>query len=319
MATTTSSKAKTKTAKKSTKTAKASTKTTSTTTKKVAPKKTVLAKETSKTPATAKTSTPGKVKKPRTALDASTKLRIFSAVVFTGLAVAAVLLMTSAAYTLTVSYLTRDALASQATTVFAPGSQAIMDVEVRYALALLLGVAAVFALISATVLRKRYQQQVNYGVVPLRWIGLGIILAIMAEIVLALSGAQDLAVIKLVSGLMFIYVIFAYLTERRHALGLSSKATFLGGLAALSLPVLLVVGYSLNTYIYGMIRYPWYVYAVQVTFIVGLLLITKNQLKQIKMKKKWTDPVFVEKKYAMINFLALSVFAAILILGLQSS
>ncbi len=244
-------------------------------------------------------------------------LQLFSAGVFGLLAVFAGTVMTTAAYTLSVGYLTKDELASRTSTVFAPGSQAVWDVEVRWALIVSLGILALLSLLFAARLRNRYQAQVESGVSTLRWLSIGVMLVLFTEIIAVLSGMQDIVLIKLTGGLMALYAVLAWLTERRHAAKLSSKASYIAAAVSGLLPLIAIAVYAVNTHVYGEVRYAWYVYALQATLALGLFKFANNQRRQITLKKNWAENYIVERSYISAQLLLAIVFAGVVLVGFQ--
>lgn len=308
----TTTKAKTNTKKPASKARSAAAKTTakstkSKTVKPAATKKVATVKAAAKTTRSTRTVS---VKTLRTIL-------LIKTLLFAGLAVAAVLLMNTASYALTIGYQAKDELISltQGKTAFVHASQGVLDVEVRWALVTILGLSALFSLLAATRMRAKYEASVLSGISPMRWIGFGVTTALMVELIALLAGISDLATLKVIVGLVLTTCALAWIGEKRNKqAGRPVLSEFLISLFTGLLPWLLIGSYALSTWVYGLVRYPWFVYALIASTFIGFTLLTTNQYKKIS---GWTNNVIVERNYLLIGTLTKVAFAVILIIGFQ--
>ena len=333
MATTTkkSSKAKTKTAKAKSSKATKSTKTTSKrttaarttaakTTKKVSQKpaeKAVEIRQTSSTKSTKSISASWRV----ATVARLRSLHLMSAGLFLALAVAAGLLMSDASRQVTIGHLTRDALASSKTTVFTPAVYVLHDIEVRWVVVALMTLSAVLPVLYMTKLQTRYQDYVQKTrMLPFRWIEAGIISALMTEVVAVLYGITDLVALKLIGGTVFIAALLAIIAERQNdKASRPIRSAHLTGVLAGLLPIAVLGMTGAATYLYGMIRSPWYVYATYTVLIVGFVLVARNQWRFISRDTKVADSVTAERNYLVITALVRAAFAVVLIVGLRAA
>lgn len=304
---------------KSTPTTKAKTKTT----KKPAAKARTAAAKTTRSTKTTKAVKPvaTKVTAKKKAAVLSTnslrKLNLLKAFVLAGLAVAAVFLMNSATYAVTVGYQAKDELISLTAgkTAFVHGSQGLVDVQVRWLVIIILGLAALFSLLSATRMRDKFEASLKSGVSPMRWVGWGITSALMVEVIALISGVSDIWVLKIVAALMLITCGLAWVSEKRGVqAGRPIWSEFVISLFTGALPWVLIGGYAVGTWVYGLIRYPWFVYALYATTIVGFVLLTGNQYKRIS---GWKNALVLERNYLMIGLATKAAFGVILILAFQ--
>lgn len=245
------------------------------------------------------------------------KLNFIKALVFAGLAVAAGFLMNSATYALSVGHAAKDQLLSLTggQTVFVPARTVLMDVEVRWVVVTIMGIAALLSLLAATRLRRRYEASVLTGVSSMRWIGWGITTALMVETIALLSGVSDLWVLKTIAGLMLVTCTLAWIVEKRLAqAGRPIWSEFVVSLFTGSLPWLIIFGYAISTWVWGLVRYPWYVYALYASTIIGFTLLTVNQYKRIS---GWKNTLVIDRNYLLIGLATKAAFAIILILGFQ--
>ncbi len=318
MATTTrkTTKAKTKTSASTSKTAAAKTRASRATTAKKAPAAAKKAEKKIEAVKPAKTLKISRAKGKVVTIAKLHSLHMMSAGLFVLLAVAAFFVMNDSSYQLTVGHLAKDDLASTTTTVFAPAWQAIWDVQLRWLVAGILALSAVPQLLYMGRLRARYDAYVqNTRMLPMRWLDLGITFALMTEVAALLSGVHDIAVLKLIAGTTFIGFMLSLIAERQNNKSdRTVSSAFLGSLLAGILPWLLIASYAVFTVIYGMVRSPWYVYAIYAALVIGWLLLVRNQRFQYKKANSY---VVVERNYLMINLLTKAAFAIILIAGVR--
>ncbi len=311
-------------------TTKKSTKAKTKTTKKPAVKARTTAVKTTRATKTTKVTKQPVVKKPvvkaaavvkakTTELTANTlrKLNFVKAFVFAALAVLAGVLMSSASYPVSIGYQAKDALVSLTAgkTAFVHGNQNLFDIEVRWLVVTILGLAAVFSLLIATRLRAKYEATLTDGVSSMRWIGWGITAALMVETVALLSGVSDILTLKLIAGLMLVTCALAWVAEKRNKqAGRPAWSEFVVSLFTGSLPWMLIGGYAIATWVWGLIRYPWYVYALYAALLVGFITLTFTQYKRIN---GWKNTLIVERNYLLIGLVTKVAFAVILILAFQ--
>ncbi len=247
------------------------------------------------------------------------RLHIATAVVFTGLAVAAGVFMKAASYPLVIAHATRDELASQSTTVFAPAIHHIIDIDMRVAVIVLLGLGIITALLASSYWRKPYEKQLATRQSPLTWLSLGAILpALMVEIVAMLNGVQDVFFLKALAGLTIVAGILCYLAERQNRGGRQPKwlhfwlAFTVAAVAWFMLAVMYIA-----TPVYGMVRLPGFVYGLFAVLTVASLAAFVNLWYELKGKGWAKDFNIVERNYLVINLLAKGSFALLLIIGLK--
>lgn len=290
------------------------------TTKKTATKVTSAAKTTKKSTTAKVVKAPVIVKKAATKISISTlllnRLNLVSAALALIGAAAAGLLMNSTSYQLFTSLLARDELASKAHTVFAPAIHAVYDIELRWAVVAILLLSGVVPLLAATRGRKQYELSLGKKVMAWRWIDAAIVGALMVEVAALISGVQDIMTLKLVGALTVLAGILAWVAEKQHAeTGKSAKAVYiLCGVAAVA-PWVLIAAYAIGTPVYGMVRSPWYVYALYGSVLASLLGYGINLMSHLKSTQNNYEAT--ERNYLQLNIFARVAFALILIIGLK--
>ena len=241
-------------------------------------------------------------------------LNLLSGILGLALAVAAGFLMNSSTYQIFAGLLSKDALASKTETVFAPAVRAVFDLELRWVVVGILLVSAVIPLMAATKKRKMYEESLAKKVMLPRWIEMAIVSALMVEVIALLSGVQYGMTLKLIGGFVIVTALLGYFWEKQTAKSDSSaKATYILSLFTGTLPWVVIACYAINTQIYGMVRYPWYVYALYATTIIAFLGYARNQMRY---SRAYINYETTEKSYLRLSIFAKTSFALILIIGL---
>jgi hypothetical protein len=293
------------------------------TTKKPAARTRAAAAKTSKTtsksakPAAVKTVSTGKSKTAALTLATLRKLNLIKAFVFTALAVAAGMLMNDSSYAVNIGYQTKDELISLTAgkTAFVSATQSFADVQVRWLVVIILGLAALFSLLAATRLRRKYEAAVTDGVSSWRWLTLGITSALIVEVVALVSGVSDMLTLKVLAGLMLVTCALGWVNEKRlKQAGRPIWSDYVVSLFTGVLPWVLILGYAVSTWVWGLVRYPWFVYALYASTLVGFTLIALNEYKR---NSGWKNNLVIERNYLLTGLATKAAFAAILIVAFQ--
>jgi hypothetical protein len=211
----------------------------------------------------------------------------------------------------------KDELASGQETVFVPAIHHLYDANLRWCIVALLVAGAIMPLLQ---LRRRgaYDLAVKSRRNPLRWADKAIISGTMLTVVAMLSGVQDFMTLKVIGGLIVITALLGWLGERQNT-DVKAKPDYSAfGISLLSgaLPWLIILGYATATPIWGMIRSPWYVYALYAVVFASSTAYAINGYNYIRRFRNWTNYAVVERNYLIIDILARVSFAVILIVGL---
>lgn len=315
MATSTSTKAKSKTAKKKpvTKTAAKTTKATTSKSKKAVTKTTRTVKFSSKTAASKVTSSS---RTSRFSLLQRGQLMI--AGLFAVLAVVAGFLMNTSSAQVLLGHLAKDELASRAGTVLAPAAHALYEVEFRWLLVALLTVTAVIALLRATRYKASEEAGLKTGVNRLRWIEFAVTGALAFEIVALLNGLQDATALKMGMASIVLAAFFAWMFERENAAtGKPARASYIAAAIAVALPVLALLVTMYGTYVYGMERSPWYAYVAAAVVSLGLLVTIRTLSTNLKASRNTNQPR-INRNFNRLAVGSKVVLALVLIVGLYS-
>lgn len=246
-------------------------------------------------------------------------LQKVSAGVFMLLAVAAVVLMNQSYYQITIGHLAKDTLASQGGgTVLAPAVRSLFDVQIRYIVAVILGISALVEVLAVTRWRAAYEKAVKNNVIPGRWIKLAVVGALTVEAVALLNGINDILTLKLIGGLVAATALLGWISERQNK-GAKKPIWLAFGLSIFTglLPWLIIAASAVGTVVYGMERSGWHVYALSAAVLGSFALVTFNQWRQYNRKGQWKDYWFIERNYVVIELVTKTAFAAILIFALK--
>jgi hypothetical protein len=225
-------------------------------------------------------------------------------------AVAIVLIGGAQTVPITTGYLAVDQLASQASghEVLAPAVRHLADVHLSWVVAKFLLIFALVYLLSATLLRARYEAWLERGINKLRWIGFGFGGGAIAVTVAMLSGISEL------SELVLIYVLSVLA-------GLSAMAVSLMGsdrrlrkllVAMTFIAAVPVVGVSLAVaprvaLFDGMLpSFVYYIYASGSLLLIAGVLASYFRLK---MRGKWADTYYSERMFMFLGALMATVIA----------
>lgn len=240
------------------------------------------------------------------------KINMATAVVSAVLAVVSATLLATTNVSLWLSYMARDLLAPGEKVVLAPAFKELFSVEARYLLAGVFALSAILSVLLFTKLRANYETTLKAKVSGYKWIFAGLTAAYLFELVNLLAGISDLAVLKVVGGLVFIASLACWLAERENDGATKKKwlafvvAVFAGIGAWLPL-----AGSFFGTAIYGMERFTWGVYALAGTLLISFILYGLNQYYYLSGRKGWKEYLFIERNHLAINFATVLAFGLI--------
>jgi hypothetical protein len=136
------------------------------------------------------------------------------------------------------------------------------------------------------------------------------------EIVALLSGITDIVVLKLLAGTMLLSALLGWLADRQNITAdrVERSAFYLSGFASI-LPFAVIAVTAVATVLYGMIRSPWYVYALYAVLLLGFTDVMINQSFRYKRRGQWANAGFVERNYVLVGLVTKALFVGVLILG----
>jgi hypothetical protein len=215
-------------------------------------------------------------------------------------AVAVVLLASDFAITVTSSFPTG-----------APGSPpaapaALFDVRIGVAIAVFLGLAALDHLITGTVARQRYEDDLRHGINRFRWIEYSLSATLMVILIGFYTGLTGISTLIAVAGANVGMILFGWLQERMNPPGRSTTTMlpfWFGTLVGLAPWIAITVN------VVGADTVPGFVYGILVAQFVFFFSFGLNQWLQYRRVGPWARYGFGEQAYLVLSLGAKSVLA----------
>ncbi|HEX5456049.1 MAG TPA: hypothetical protein VFW77_01650 [Candidatus Saccharimonadales bacterium] len=240
------------------------------------------------------------------------KFNLFSTIVNLAFAVLSVLFVSRNTVDFTLAHATKDALSGSS--AMGPAYKILATVEIRYLMAFIFVLGAIFSLLLATKLRKNYEAGVKGSAAGWRWASMGITLGLILELATILGGIGDIFTLKLVGTLTFTAAILAWLNEKQNKGTKKQYAVFALGVFTGFAAWVPLAGSLLGTALYGAANFSWYVYTLAVLVLIGSLSIGLNQYRHARDGVTAKGYLQLEGKYLSTDFLVkLAVFAVLLI------
>ncbi|HET9850835.1 MAG TPA: heliorhodopsin HeR [Candidatus Saccharimonadales bacterium] len=207
----------------------------------------------------------------------------------------------------TISYLTKDNLASRAQgqSVLAQASHHLVSINLLYLVAAFLLVSGVSYFLSATIFNRTYKEdlQVNYN--RQRWIGLAVSTALMMATIALLVGIYDLPSLILIAGLTALAALLGLLLEVVRP---ANWLSFWFGAGAIVLPWVVIILYLWGAYAYGS-SLPVYIYWLLITMVLLFASLIVNTGFQRQKIGHWENYLFGEKMSIVLNLIAQTALA----------
>ncbi len=192
----------------------------------------------------------------------------------------------------------------------APAPEALVDVAIGSAIAVFLALAALDHLLTATVLRTRYEADLRAGLNRFRWIEYAFSATIMIVLIGFYNGITGIVEIILISGANVAMILFGWLQEvmnppgRRRTTMLPFWFGCVAGAAPWVAIVVNLVGASS-----GSDAVPGFVYGIVGSLFVFFMSFALNQWLQYRRIGRWADYAYGEKVYLVLSLVAKSALA----------
>lgn len=300
---------KSTTAKKKTATAKRATKTVAA--RANSSTKKAVAKTTKKVTATPKKAA-AKAGSARTAVQ---KLRIWNfvlAFVYAAQAVAIVLLSQDKFAAVTTNYLTTDPISGDGS-VLVSATRHLFDVNIAYALAVVLALSAITHLALATIRRRRYEAALEKRINLTRWYDYALTVGLLTAVVASLVGITNAATLLLIFGVTAVASLIGRIQEADAP---ASRIGYLLGAKA-GLLAWVAIGLSIwGLHQYGEGSLPSYVYYLVESALVLLVAFGLNVWLTLRAQGRWASYNFGETAYSLIALVLKSAIAWQVFFGL---
>ena len=189
----------------------------------------------------------------------------------------------------------------------APGApEAIFDVRIGAAIALFLALAAIDHLLTATVLRRRYDEDLRGGINRFRWVEYSVSATIMVLLIALYTGIDGIAALIGIAGANVAMILFGWLQEAANPPGRArvTMLPFWFGCVAGAAPWL-AIGYHLVL----AETVPGFVVGIFVSLFVFFNSFALNQWLQYRQVGPWRSYAFGEQAYLVLSLVAKSALA----------
>ena len=174
------------------------------------------------------------------------------------------------------------------------------------AIAVFLALAALDHLLTATVLRGRYEADLRGGLNRFRWIEYSLSATIMILLIGFYNGLTGITEVILIVGANVAMILFGWLQELMNPPG-RSRTTMLpfwfGCVAGAAPWVAILVNVA------GADQVPGFVYGIVVSLFVFFMSFAVNQFLQYREVGRWADYAYGEKVYLVLSLVAKSALA----------
>jgi hypothetical protein len=188
----------------------------------------------------------------------------------------------------------------------AAAPEALFDVRVGTAIAVFLGLAALDHLLTATVLRGRYEADLRNGLNRFRWIEYSFSATVMVLLIAFYNGITGISAVVAIIGANVAMILFGWLQELMNppSRERTTMLPFWFGCVAGAAPW---VAIGINTL--GSDTVPGFVYGIIVSLFVFFMSFALNQWLQYRRVGRWADYAYGEKVYLVLSLVAKSALA----------
>ena len=184
--------------------------------------------------------------------------------------------------------------------------QPLFDLPIGPAIAVFLGLAALDHLLTATVLRDRYEQGLRDGINRFRWTEYSVSATVMIVLIVMYSGITDITGLVAVAGANVAMILFGWLQERMNPPGRTTTTMmpFWFGTIAGIVPWIAI---AIN--VVGADTVPGFVYGIVVAEAVFFFSFALNQWLQYRGVGRWRSYAYGETTYLVLSLVAKSYLA----------
>lgn len=193
----------------------------------------------------------------------------------------------------------------------APAPKALFDVAIGSAVAAFLALAMLDHLLTATVLRSRYEADLRAGLNRFRWIEYSLSATIMVVLIGFYNGLTGVTEVVLIIGANVAMILFGWLQELMNPPGRTrtTMRPFWFGCLAGSAPWVAILVNLIGASSDSTIEVPAFVYGIVVSLFIFFMSFALNQWLQYRRIGKWADYGYGEKVYLVLSLVAKSALA----------
>lgn len=189
--------------------------------------------------------------------------------------------------------------------------EAMFDVTIGSAIAVFLALAALDHLLTATVLRSRYEADLRAGLNRFRWIEYSFSATIMVILIGFYNGLTGITEVILLCGANVAMILFGWLQEVMNPPGrtCTTMLPFWFGCVAGAAPWVAIVVNLIGASNSDTNEVPVFVFGIVASLFVFFISFALNQWLQYRRIGKWADYAHGEKAYLVLSLVAKSALA----------
>ncbi|SNS83322.1 hypothetical protein SAMN06893096_108223 [Geodermatophilus pulveris] len=187
-----------------------------------------------------------------------------------------------------------------------PAPEPLVDVGVGAAIAVFLALAAVDHAVTATVGRRRYEEDLRGGLNRFRWLEYSLSSTVMVLLICAYTGITGLAALIGIAGANVAMILFGWLQELVNPPGRTrtTMLPFWFGCVAGAAPWV-----AITANILGAEQIPGFVYGIFGSLFVFFTSFAVNQWLQYRQLGPWRSYAYGERAYLVLSLVAKSALA----------
>ena len=187
-----------------------------------------------------------------------------------------------------------------------PAPEALFDVRIGAAIAVFLGLAALDHLLTSTVFRTRYENDLRDGINRFRWLEYSFSATLMVLLVSFYAGITGIAAVIGIIGANVAMILFGWVQEKMNPAGRDTVTMlpfWFGSLVGLAPWVAIAVNLA------GAETIPDFVYGIFFALFAFFISFAVNQWLQYRQIGPWRSYAFGEYAYLVLSLVAKSVLA----------
>ena len=187
-----------------------------------------------------------------------------------------------------------------------PDAEPLFDVRIGVAIFVFLTLAAIDHLVTATVARSTYENDLRHGINRFRWVEYSFSATLMVILIGFYSGITDITAVIAVAGANVAMILFGWIQERMNPPGRTATTMlpfWFGTIAGIAPWI------AIATQVIGAETVPGFVYGIVVVQFVLFFSFGANQWLQYRGIGKWSDYIYGEKAYLVLSLVAKSLLA----------
>jgi hypothetical protein len=187
-----------------------------------------------------------------------------------------------------------------------PDAETLVDVRIGAAIAIFLALAAIDHLVTATIARGTYENDLRNGINRFRWVEYSISATIMVLLIASYSGITEITAVIAIAGTNVAMILFGWLQEKFNPPGRTETTMmpfWFGTLAGIA--PWIAIWFNVIT----ADEVPGFVYGIVVAETVFFFSFGLNQWLQYRRIGRWADYLYGEKTYLVLSLVAKSVLA----------